>query len=698
MGNWVKANSHQPSGLSTQRPMNIKVPHSWLKMLLETPIEPRIIAEKLSACGPSVEKLTETENDFVYHIEVTTNRPDAFSVWGIAQEINAIFKFQNLPVKLKKPLGINETPVLETNELPLSVKIEKKELCPRFAAIILDEVKIKPSPGWAQKHLELAGVRAICNVVDISNYVMLELGQPMHTFDYDKIQGAKMFLRESKEKESIVTLDGVKRHLPKGSIVIEDENRLIDLCGIMGGENSQVDQHTKRVLLFVQTYNPLKIRKTTRELGFITEASLRFEKGLDTEEVIPAINRAVKLFHQWCGAKVASNIIDIYPMHYETKAVALTKKKLDQYMGVDIGLTKAKEILELLGLETNIMENMLQAKVPSKRAEDIQSEEDLIEEIGRIWGYNRLPSILPPSNIAAKPHLQFFWQEKIKDYLKYQGFYEVYTYSMISKADLAAAGFYPAEALKIRNPLNSELEYMRPTLLPSLLKVLAKNKDRKSDTKIFELANIYLPKKDKKLPDERLMLAGLCQTADFYAVKGVLEGLFDELGIEDAAFLQKDIANYVQGQTAAIFINGQEFGHLGKLSQKLTRDFGVGEEVVIFTLDFQTLASKAKPTKKFLPISKYPEVVEDISMIVDKKTEIAQILKVIKESGGNLLVGTEPFDIFEDKKFGQNKKSVAFHLVYQSQTHNLSSRDVEQVRNKIIKALEGKLNARVRLQ
>jgi len=678
--------------------MNIKIPHSWLKTLLETSVEPRVIEEKLSLSGPSVERLEKADNDFVYHIEVTTNRPDTFSVWGIAQEVFAILKFQNLNAKLMEPIGIKEVPHPEKKEFPLCVKIESESLCPRFTAIILDDVKIKPSPEWAQKHLELSGVRAINNVVDISNYLMLELGQPMHTFDYDKILQAKMFLRESKPGESIVTLDGVKRILPPGSIVIEDEKRLIDLCGIMGGENSQVDDNTKRVLLFVQTYNPNRIRKTTREIGFVTEASSRFEKGLDTENVLPAINRAVYLFHTWCQAKVASKIIDIYPKPYTPKTVILTKNKLERYLGIKISLQKAKEVLELLGFETKIKGEQIEAKVPSKRAGDIGQEEDLIEEVGRIWGYNKLPSILPPQTIVSKTDKRFLWQDKVKDFLRYQGFFEVYTYSMISKTDLETIGFKANNSIKIRNPLSLDLEYMRPSLIASLLKVIAKNQERIKEARIFELTNTYIKNKEKELPNEQMYLAGIWQTNDFFKLKGVLESLFDEMSIDNITFVQKDLPNFLHGQTAQIKSGDKNIGEIGKINPETSRKFGIEDELIAFNINFEVLTSLARQTKKYLPISKYPEVAEDISMIVDEKTEIDEILKVIKRSGGNLLVKTNPFDIFRDLKFGSGKKSVAVHLIYQSQTHNLSSKEVEQIRNKIIESLENTLGAKVRLK
>ena len=686
--------------------MTIRIPHSWLKTLLETDCDPRFIAENLSLTGPSIEKVEKIDNDFLYHIEVTTNRPDAFSVLGIAREIYANFKFRKIPAKLREPEGANLTPKLETRQLPLKVEIEKPELCPRFTAIILDNLKIGPTPVWMQKHLELAGIRALNNIVDISNYVMYELGQPMHTFDYDKIKKSQMILRKSKDGESITTLDGQKRKLPKGAIVIEDEGRLIDLCGIMGGENSQIDQKTKRVLLFVQTYNPLLIRKTSKDLGLRTEASTRFEKGIDGEGVIPALNRAVYLAKKLADAKVASKIIDIYSTPYKPKTVRLGKEKLYQFLGFEMPLSKTGGILESLGFKVKISSSEIAAIVPSYRAQDVTIEEDLIEEIARIAGFDKIPNLLPTGEIKPETNQIFYWEEQVKNYLKYQGFTEVYTYSMISKSDLEVVGFTRQQALKIKNPLNLDLEYMRPTLLSSLLKVAAFNQSKASDLRFFELAARY-ETKEKGLPDEILSLAGIVttrlpkpgtggQATNFYTVKGVLEGLFADLGIE-AEFSQAEIQNFVPGVTAQITSNGGELGRIGKINQKISKAFGIEDEVVVFGLAFGTLASLAKLTKVYKPISKYPQITEDISMIVNYRTEIGQILKIIKESGGNLLKKAETFDIFTDKKFGQNKKSVAVHLTYQA-NKQLTTKEISNIRGKIISALEKQLAAKVRLK
>ena len=677
--------------------MNIRIPQSWLKTLLETNATPVAIAEKLSLSGSSVEKIERLGDDTLFDIEITTNRPDAFSVLGVAREAYTTLKYAGSKVLLKKPEGIDVWPKMETAELSLKVKIEKPQLCPRFTAVILDNVKIQPSPNWMQKHLESVGNRPINNVVDISNYLMFELGQPMHTFDYEKILQSNMTLRESRQDEQITTLDGAKRTLPTGTIVIEDKGRLIDLCGIMGGANSQISEKTKRVLLFVQTYDPARIRMASQALGLRTEASSRFEKGPDTEGVIPALNRAVFLLKAFADAKVASKVIDIYPAPYKSKKVTLEAVKLNQYLGISIPLTKAASILEYLGFETSLSGKTLTAVVPSYRAADIELDVDLIEEIARITGYNKIPNLLPIGEIRPQTSSIFYWEDHVRDYLKYQGFYEVYTNSMISRKDLDAVGIETRNALKIKNPLNQDLEYMRPTLLPSLLKVVAANQNRGEGLRFFELAARYEPRNKNELPAEILSLAGVVQGNNFYQLKGILEGLFDDLGIE-AIFTQTEIPNLGKGQTAKITANGAELGRIGKVDPKVLKAFNVEDNVFVFGLLFETLANLAKTTKKYTPIPKYPEIVEDISMVVDTKTEVGKILEVIKTSGGELLKKTEVFDIFSDSKLGKDKKSVAVHLIYRSQTHNLTTKEVEDVRKKIISALESEVDAKVRLK
>ena len=341
--------------------MNILIPDSWLKEHLKTKATVKQIGEYLSLCSQSVEKITKVDHDWLYDIEITTNRPDCFSVYGIARELAVILPRFGIPAKLSQ-LSIIHYPLSISKGLPLGVKITKPSLCPRFTALIFDNVVVKSSPKIVQERLEKVGIRAINNVVDISNYLMLALGQPMHTFDYDKIKGHKMILRESAGGEKITTLDGQIRPLPDGTIIIEDgKGRIIDLCGIMGGENSQVDKKTKKVLLFVQTYDPAKIRQACQKLAFRTDAASRFEKGVDPEGVMIAMEKAMVMFEENCGAKIASNLINIYPHPPKAKKIILSQSKLNQVMGIEIKLVEAKKILDSLGFQSSIINHQSSA-------------------------------------------------------------------------------------------------------------------------------------------------------------------------------------------------------------------------------------------------------------------------------------------------------------------------------------------------
>ncbi|TSC53558.1 MAG: Phenylalanine--tRNA ligase beta subunit [Microgenomates group bacterium LiPW_16] len=353
--------------------MKIFISDSWLREHLKTAATPRQIAEYLSLSSQSVEKVTKFNDDWVYEIEVTNNRPDCFSVYGIARELTAILPRFKISAKLQ-PLSHNSELITHNQKgLPLEVKITDPSLCPRFTAIIFNKVQIKPSPKIIQKRLQKSGIRALNNIIDISNYLMLELGQPMHAFDYDKIKGAKMILREAKEGEKITTLDGQTRMIPAGAIIIEDgARRIIDLCGIMGGENSAVDEETRRVLLFVQTYDPAKIRRTCQLLGFRTEAASRFEKGVDPEGVMVAMKKAIVMLGKKCGAKVTSSLIDIYPNPLKQKNIKLDLALVNKIIGVELPKNEIIDILKSLGFSQLTTHNsQLTFSVPNWRLSDI---------------------------------------------------------------------------------------------------------------------------------------------------------------------------------------------------------------------------------------------------------------------------------------------------------------------------------------
>ena len=684
--------------------MNILIPDSWLKEHLKTKATAKQIGEYLSLCSQSVEKITKVSNDWLYDIEITTNRPDCLSIYGIARELAAVLPRFSIPTKLL-PLAISHQPLAIKDGLPLDVKITKPSLCPRFTALIFDNVVIKPSPKIVQERLEKSGIRAINNVVDISNYLMLALGQPMHTFDYDKIKGHKMILRESAGGEKITTLDGQIRPLSDGTIIIEDgEGRIIDLCGIMGGENSQVDKKTKKVLLFVQTYDPLKIRQTCQKLAFRTDAASRFEKGVDPEGVMIAMEKAIVMFEENCEAKIGSNLIDLYPNPPKPKKIKLDINLVNKIMGIEIPKNEIISILKSLGFSlTTNHQSLITIIVPHWRADDISIPEDLIEEIARIYGYHNLPSNLPPTVVLLQPKNNIFnWEEKAKEALKFWGFTETINYSMVSESLLKNWEINPEDCLKIANPLSDEWVYMRTSLIPSLLEVVNKDKqslffaslkDKTAKAKIFEISNVYLPQNRDQLPEENLMLAGLMVDENFGHLKGLVEALLEEMGITDykinAYELQKTFYGKIfhPHRRAEVTLGKNSLGIFGEIKKTLLSKLGIKQRIFIFDLDFKELAKCATDDKKYTPIAKYPPIIEDLSFIVSPKTYVGDIVQLIK-SIDLIVQSVELIDTYEQTR--------TFRITYQDPNKTLTDKEVEKIRKEIIKKVEDKFRAKIK--
>jgi len=674
--------------------MNILIPDSWLRDFIKTKANVKQIAEYLSLCSQSVEKIIPSENDSIYEIEITSNRPDCLSIYGIARELNAVLPRFNIKTELIEPKEDKSKLSEIKKPLPLKVEISKDSLCPRFTALIFDNVKIKPSPNIVQERLEKVGIRALNNVIDISNYLMTELGQPMHTFDYDKIKKNRMTLRESKEGEIVVTIDNKERKLPKGTMVIEDgEKRLIDLCGIMGGANSEVDENTKRVLLFIQTYDPIKIRQTCQKLSFRTEAASRFEKGVDPEGVIPAMRRAIKMFKDNCDASIASNLIDIYPNPQKTKKVSLTKNKLKDVTGIEISFKEAENILNNLSFETKIKQDEIEALVPHWRWEDINIPEDLIEEIARIYGYYNIPNSLFVGNIPQDGVNQSLtWQNRIKDMLKSLNFNETYNYSMISPQILKKAKIEENDCIQIDNPLTEE-NIMRPSLIPSLLTVISNNQKYQEKIRIFEIANVYLPIKEDKLPEENLTLTLVSTKDDFYSLKGILETILKELNIKDYKFSPYELEKTTYGKVfkhnslAEIIVDKEPVGVIGELNPNIKDSFSIKEKVVIVDIELDQISKSASSIKDYKPIPKYPAIIEDFTLVVDKNVPIGDIVELIKSA--SLIIKTvELVDSF--------KNNFTLRISYQDEKKTLTDKEVKKVREKIIKNLRDKLKIKIK--
>ncbi|MEK7112256.1 MAG: phenylalanine--tRNA ligase subunit beta [Patescibacteria group bacterium] len=644
--------------------MDIKIPDSWLRDYLKTKATPNDVAKYLSLSGPSVEKI---EHDHVYSIEVTTNRVDVASVYGLAREAAAILpqfgiKARLQPVKLPTLKFSGDVQYLQVTV--------NHSLCPRFSAVLIRGVELKDSPDWMKQRLTAVGVRAINNVVDISNYIMHELGQPIHTFDYDKIRGAKMILRESKKGESLTTLDGKTHTLPGGDIVIEDGGGyLIDLAGIMGGENSAVDESTKNVLLFVQTYNPLNIRQTSMFLAQRTEAAVLFEKGLDPELVALGMGRGIELFVKLTNGRPENTILDIYPAPYKERKVVTDIDFLSARLGAHLPKDKTTQILRSLGFETYWKGKTLQVLVPSYRAGDIEIPEDIVEEVARLYGYHNLPSELMqgglPEPLADAP---FNFEAKVKKTLTGWGGIEVYTLSLVSWEGAA-------NGLKLKNPLGLNSEYLRTSLMFSLSRAAKDNSGETKPFHLFEVANIYIPRK-ADLPDERMTLAGIFSNTSFREVKGVVESLLEELNIE-AKMTIEDAAHYLPNRCLSVKSQGKTLGQFGELPGGL----------LYYEFDIEALREASADIGSFKSLPKYPAQIEDITCSFPERTKIGEVIETIKQADKSV-ADVELTDIFQD--------SYTFRLWYEHPDKTLIDMEVEKIRDKLTKELKNKFGAIVK--
>lgn len=649
--------------------MNIQILDSWLREHLKTKASTKEIAEKLSLSSVSVEKLEKKGNDYFYDIEVTTNRPDLMSIIGLARETAAVLKHNKiqadyLPINTSKQEKIEKQESIEINDNP--------KLVNRTCAVIM-EVNVKDSPKYIKERLEATGIRSLNNLIDITNYVMRTVGHPTHVFDFDKIPSKKINIRESRPGEKILTLDGKEYDLQGGDIVADDgEDNIIDLLGVMGLKNSVVDNNTKHILFFIDNNDPHRIRKTSMLTGIRTEAAILNEKGIDPELAMEALLYGIKLYEELADGKVISEIIDIYPNKKKITAIDISEEKINSTIGVSIPLKTSAEILESLGFDVKIQNKNLTVKPPTFRAHDVKIEEDIIEEIARIYGYHNIPDRLPPVISTEPLNLEkssIYFEDRIREALKYWGFTEVYTYPMVSEE------LYEGDlenSVTIQNPLNEEFVYMRSTLVPSLLNVVRENKSI-DKLNVFEIGNIY-EKNGESLPKEILKLASIIKspTLSFYNVKGLVEQLFSDLGIKNAKFVQGAGESEV-----SIKIDKTLLGTIEILDTDLI-NFEINLDE---TLKYATL----KKTHK--PVSKFPPVIEDISIIASENVSTGDVITTIRAQSP-IISDVTLLDKYEDTR--------TFHIVYQSNDRNLTGKEVGEIREKILKALKSKHGAKLK--
>ena len=633
-------------------------------------------------------------DDTIVDFEITNNRPDCYSIIGLAREAAAAFgKTMNHHEPVVK--GSDAGSIFEH----LDVEVPAANLCNRYSSRMVANVKIGPSPKWLRQRLRANGVRPINNIVDITNYVMLEYGQPMHAFDYRYVSSGKIVVREAEEGETLTTLDGTVRPLKAGMLVIADETKPIGLAGIMGGENSEIVDDTTMVVFESANFNGTSIRQTALALGMRTEASGKFEKSLDPMMTIPAVQRACELVEMLQCGDVLDGIIDIVNYVPQPKTLPLEVDKINRLLGTEISKEEMVHYLNLLEIPVE-GDTIL---VPSFRP-DLNLMADIAEEVGRSYGYNTIPTTAFKNSTQGGYTEEMKLEAKAGALCRSLGYNEIITYSFTSPAAFdqirLSADSPLRNALRIQNPLGEDTSIMRTIALPSMLEILSRNNAyHNKSVKLYEIAKIYLPTPGQVLPEEPKMLVlgtyGANET--FFTLKGELEGIFAGLRLKKASYhALKDNPSYHPGRCAAVVIDGTEVGVMGQVHPLVAKNYGIDVDVYCAEISFTKLLSCRLPDATYAPLPKYPSVTRDLALICDEAVTVAQAEDVITAAAGKLLRDVKLFDIYRGVGVPDGKKSMAFSLELRADDRTLTDSDSEGVVTKILNSLSQKLNATLR--
>ena len=633
-------------------------------------------------------------DDTVVDFEITNNRPDCYSIIGLAREAAAAF---GKPMKHHEPVvkGSDAGSIFEH----LDVEVPATALCNRYSSRMVANVKIGPSPKWLRQRLRANGVRPINNIVDITNYVMLEYGQPMHAFDYRYVSSGKIVVREAKDGETLTTLDGTVRNLKAGMLVIADENKPIGLAGIMGGENSEIKDDTTMVVFESANFNGTSIRQTALALGMRTEASGKFEKSLDPMMTIPAVQRACELVELLECGDVLDGTIDIINYVPETRKLPLEPEKINHLLGTSI--PKGDMVMYLNRLEIPVEDDTI--IVPSFRP-DLVRMVDIAEEVGRSYGYNEIPVTQFRTATHGGYSQEMKLEVKAGTLCRAMGYSEIITYSFTSPTVFDQIRI-PADsplrrAMRIQNPLGEDTSIMRTIALPSMLEILGRNNAyHNKAAKLYEIAKIYLPVEGQPLPEEPKMLVfgSYGEKETFFKLKGELEAVFAGLRMKKARYTaERNNPSYHPGRCASISIDGVEIGVMGQVHPLVARNYGIDSEVYCAELNFTKMLGLCLPEPTFAPLPKYPAVSRDLALICDETLTVAQVEDVISASAGKLLRKIQLFDIYRGVGVPEGKKSMAFSLELRADDRTLTDSDSEKVVSNVLSALKEKLNATLR--
>ena len=633
-------------------------------------------------------------DDVIFDIEVTSNRVDAMSMVGLAREGAAVTgdKFMAPDIETIKEI--------KNEKKPLTVSVKDSEACPRYMAVVVNNVKVEASPAWLQRKLLLAGHRPINNIVDITNYILHEYGQPLHAFDYDELAGGEIVVRAAKDGEKFLALDDKEYELKKSNLVIADAEKPVAVAGVMGGRNSGTKANTRTVVFEAAIFDSINIRKTSRLLNLYSDSQLLFEKGLSVKAPELALAKAVELALEIAGGEVASEVYDIQAAEYIAPVFSMRTDRIRKLLGIEIQNTEILDILSTLGFEAEGSGDNYKVTVPYWRDHDIEHEIDLTEEVARIYGYHNLPSKIPtgapPTGLEDKA---LVWESNAKRYFCSAGYTELYGYSFVSASMLEKYGLNPHEAVVLHNPLTSDLTHMRTSLMPSLLSDIAKNQGQVHSAKIFDLSPIYITRKnDLPLELAQLVVAEYGQEDvphSFLRLKGVLTGFAKKAGLNISLERLTDDEKWHPSRSASIMVDGEQVGVIGQVADKYQQAFGINKSVVAIDFSFAKVVLKMKKIRRYEPIPEFPATDRDLAVVVDVEVEFLELEKTIKEQS-SIVESVNLIDIYRGAGIPEGKKSVTLSITLRAPDKTLSSDHVADVMKAVEKVLKKQFDASIR--
>jgi phenylalanyl-tRNA synthetase beta chain len=687
--------------------MNIS--YLWLKDFVDIETSPEQLSVDLTNIGLVVETVEQRGSDAVLELDLTTNRPDCLSHFGVAREVSIFSK-----KALKKIVSRLEESFLPSHS-QVAVQIESPELCARYSARVIRGVKVAPSPQWLVQRLETVGIRPVNNVADITNYVLMEMGHPLHAFDLSKIDGRVIYVRKAINQERLVTIDGIERRLSDGMLTIADRARPLALAGIMGGLESEIGFSTQEVLLESAWFDPISIRKTAKLLGVHTEASHRFERGADVNATVDALNRAASLIRELAGGEVLEGVVDCYPRPVKRPIIYLRKARLLQTMGIEIDQLAVEYILNALDFKIVEREqNGWQVSLPTSRL-DVEREIDLIEEVARHYGYEKFPSTLPPWKGGSYRPPGYFKERVLKERLIGLGYTETMTYSFIGQ--LENQKFSNLEPIRLLNPLSSEMEVMRTSLLPGLLRSFLWNYNRgKKNVKLYEMAKIYYwsaEQSEEKVYFGLIMSGSLEERnvhsvnreLNFFDLKGDLEVLLESLSVPlkeicfrlpGQGFIQTNLRYYHPGVLAEMYLGEQRLGVCGQLHPGVCEEYKIRQSVFVAEIPLEAWLNLGTGRKVFREIAKFPSIQRDVSIIVDKDLDYSKIRSAILQANIAEVQTVFPFDLYTGEKLPPDKKGVSISIIYQAVDRTLTEEEVNRFQEAVLALLREKLGAQLR--